>query len=261
MKRFIKLIALSSMTVAVLVYVGCGGGGGGGTKNFSSKTEADAALAQSTAQINLAVNDVKNVANIAASFGLAKPMSYTYDAATGWWSNVYSSSSGGYTYNYDYRHRFTPHDANGYATESTDLMEYQYDYTYNGSTSGYVYDLSYLSDVDCDNLTGYRASTSNLSVNGTSSIDYHFDFSYASTNYSYVYEYSTTYDNVEFDNGTSYPVAGVITFTSKFSLTPTTPGVNNYNVAGKITFNGGTTATLEFGGFTYTINLLTGTIS
>ncbi len=260
MKNFMSFCLMTTLALGMLVYVGCGDSGGG-TTNFGSKTDADAALAQSTAQINLAINDVKNVANIAGSFGLAKPMSYTYDAGTGWWSNVYSSSSGGYTYNFDYRHRFTPRDANGYATDATDVMEYKYDYTYNGSTTGYVYELSYLSDIDCDGLIGYRASTGNLTVNGSSDIDYDFEFTAGQTNYSYVYAYHNKYTNVAFENGVTYPVSGSISFTTKFSLTPAIPGYDNYNVAGKITFTGGNTATLEFGGFTYTINLQTGTIS
>ena len=261
MKNLMRFSLLATLSIGVLVYVGCSSDSGGGTKNFSSKTDADAALAQSTAQINLAINDVKNVANIAGSFGLTKSMAYTYDAGTGWWSNVYSQSSSGYTYNYDFRHRFTPRDANGYATDATDAMEYMYDYSYNGSSTGYVYDLSYLSDINCGGLIGYRASTGNLSVNGSSAIDYNFEFSYGGTTYNYVWSYDNTYSGVEFEHGTTYPVSGTITFTSKFSLTPEIPGYDNYNVSGTITFTGGTTATLEFGGFTYTINLQTGTIS
>lgn len=257
MKKFMRL----SAALSVLIFVSCGGGGGEGTSNFGSKTEADAALAQSQAQITLAVNDVKNVASVAGSWGSAKPLAWTYDAGTGWWSNVYSSSGGGYTYNYDYRHRFTPRDANGYATEATDKMEYGYEYSYDGSSAGYSYILEYISDIECTGISGYRASTDNLTVNGSSDIDYDFDFSYGETDYSYEYEYHTTYKNVEFTHGTAYPVGGSITFTTRFKLTPAVQGVDNYYVSGKITFTGGNTATLEFGGYTYTINLVTGVIS
>lgn len=261
MKNFMRFCFMSILVTGMFIYAGCGGDGGGGTSNFGSKADADAALAQSTAQINLAVNDAMNVVDIAGSFGLGKALAYTYDDATGWWSDVYSSSSGGYTYNFDYRHRFTPRDANGYATEATDVMEYAYDYSYFYNQTGYIYDLSYVSDINCSGITGYRAGTGNLTVNGTSAIDYNFDFSYASTTYNYIWSYDYKYTNVAFSQTETYPVSGSISFTSKFSITPEVPGYENYNVAGKITFTGGSTATLEFGGYTYTINLATGTIS
>lgn len=246
--------------LAVFAFSSCSDDGGG-TSNFGSQSEADAAVAQSQSQINLAISDVQNVSSTARNWGLTKPHAYTYDAGTGWWSWTYSSSSSGYTYNYDYRHRFTPRDENGNATNATTKMEYKYDYSYTGSAAGNTYDLSYLSDITCDNVSAYRAGTGNLTVNGSSGIDYDFDFSAGPTNYSYEYSYNNKYTNVAFDRNETYPVSGSISFTSKFKLTPSNPYVNNYNVAGKITFTGGNTATLEFGGYTYSINLQTGAIT
>lgn len=270
MKNLLKSCLPVILALGMFFYVSCGSDDSGGTKNFGSEAEADAAIALSTAQINLAVSDIMTVANIAGSFGagksvighegLAKPLSYTYDAGTGWWTETYSSSSAGYTYNFNHKHRFTPRDGNGYATNTTDALEYGYDYDYYGSSAGYTYELIYNSDMNCGGLVGYRASTGNLTINGTSAIDYDFEFSYGQT-YSYVYAYDNTYTNIELSNAETYPVSGSIKFTSKFSLTPEMEGFNNYNVSGKITFTGGNTASLEFGGYHYTINLATGVIT
>ena len=57
----------------------------------------------------------------------------------------------------------------------------------------------------------------------------------------------------------AYPQSGIIEFTLKFDYD--IQGVKDYTVKGKITFNGNNTATFEFGGYNFTINLATGTIS
>ena len=248
------------MILITTLFVGCSSDNPS-TRNFGSQAEADAAVASSQAQIQLAVNDVMNLSSTAASFGLTKTTAYAYDASTGWWRNTSMSSSGGYTYHYDYQHRFTPRNTDGTPTSETNQFEYKYDYDFSGSTSGLTYELTYASDYSCTGLSGYRAGTGDLVVNGSSDISYDWGGDYAGQTIKYQYDYSNDYRGVTFSPDVQYPTSGIINFTSTFNYDPNNDYLPDYHVSGKISFNGDNTATLEFGGYLYLINLTTGSIT
>lgn len=136
----------------------------------------------------------------------------------------------------------------------------------------FVWELDYLTTSDASfsydfnvgvtGLSGFRAATGNATLNG----DLIFLITSTSTgqgeNYSFEYRYNISFDNLVVAPDDSYPLeSGSINFTSKLSIDPNVQGFEEFNVKGKITFDGDNTAILEFGGFTFTLNLDTGDIT
>jgi len=162
--------------------------------------------------------------------------------------------------------KFTPtNNPTGLPNENTEQMDYNFDYGWTGSESDQettlTYDFRVNGNVSVTGAKNYRAGTGNSLLTGSSAYD--FDFAFSSTNSSikFKYHFDISYGSIEVAPNDDYPLeSGSISF--KLKSSSDAPGSDQYTfyISGKITFDGDNTAVLEFGGFTYTLNLDTGEI-
>ncbi|MCK6543279.1 hypothetical protein L6Q79_11430 [bacterium] len=271
-----KHLMTGACILVLVALTSCGGDDAAKPEEFGTQEEALTALNANKSNMLLALDAAEGAIDAASGFGLDKrsaynskklnrAMTYTYDASTGWWTDEYTNSSGGYNYDYTWNIRFTPRDANGYSTDETSKMEYKYDYLYNGANTYYSYDMDLGADMTLTGVNAYRAATGNLVLNGTNAISYVWDYSYLTYDYTYDYSHKYTYKSLEISPDGDYPEGGSVSFTirSKFEGEIGEEGGDalNYYVAGKITFDGDNTALLEFGGFSFILNLDTNEVT
>ncbi|HNJ72128.1 MAG TPA: hypothetical protein PL129_06480, partial [bacterium] len=110
--------------LVLVVLTSCGGDDAAKPEEFKTQEEALTALNANKTNMLLALDAAEGAIDAASGFGLSKSseynskklnrkMTYTYDASTGWWTDQNSYSASGYNYDYTWKIRFTPHDANG----------------------------------------------------------------------------------------------------------------------------------------------------
>lgn len=255
------------------------------TENFSTQTEAEAAVGQNEAIIGLAVElallavqqtsfdgsftgDVplfKNSAGKRTRFNRPLNDTTTYDASTGWWTYEENETNveedGTYTLDALFQLRFTPRDLTGLPTDATDQMEYiaDVDWDFDGTDGDFIF--SYLSELTFTDLAGFNASTGDAVMNGSTDFDWEIASGAGQQSFSLEYTYDIDYNSVAFANGGDYPQSGSVDFVVHLNITPNVEGFDEYNVVGTITFDGDNTASLVFGGWNFVINLDTGDIT
>ncbi len=282
-----RLLALL-MSVSFVMFVSCGDdGGGGSTSNFGTQTEANNAVTAMDGQgaIDMPLAAADEALSLAAGSavkmfkGKENPIrkssdeDFIYNSGTGWWTWQYSYIYSFFRGTISHQYRFTPRDADGTPTSSTDQMEYMYDYDFdadtsisqNGATTTMDLTWKYNADMDVTGIVAHHASTGNLHLNGESGFEYKYIIRtvYGGQSYTQKMIYTAEYDfnDIQLANGGNYPASGTIVFKVKRDFTPEVQDLPNFYVAGSITFDGDNTATLTVGGYSYTINLDNGTIT
>ncbi|MCK6543278.1 hypothetical protein L6Q79_11425 [bacterium] len=188
-----------------------------------------------------------------------RAMTWAYDASTGWWSDANQYSGEGYNESYEWKIRYSPRDANGQPTETTDKMEYKYDVDLESGTSGNMLELSTDQDITLTNIDEFNAETGNLIINGSNNLSWKMAYAYELYSYSYEYVHKYKYNSIAASPTDSYPQSGSVSFTIKSNFegdgVEGDPEALNYYIEAKITFDGDNTAILEFGGYSFTLNL------
>ncbi len=255
------------------------------TKNFATQAEAQSAIDDNGAAIALAVElallaveqtnfdgafsgDIplfKNSAGKRLRFNRPLDDTATYNGTTHWWTfqqhEEEAVTDGTQTLDVLLQLRFTPRDAFGLANELTDQMEFKSNVDYVISTTGSDFIIQYDSDLNFSGLMGFRAATGNAIMNGTTNFGFELSSTSQQQSLSFEYNYDIDYNNVTFASDGEYPLSGTVDFVVGLNVTPNVQGIDEYNVAGTITFDGDNTAALVFGGFNFVINLDTGEIT
>ncbi len=238
------------------------------TTKFASQAEADAAVEANSDVIEGAYEGAIEAINEAVNFDgtmnfggfkkskmkMGKIAGGGYNAGTGWWTWDTTFTEQGMNMSYIYQMRFTPRDGNGFPNNTTDKAEYKASLSENGDDA----DMSLNANMVIAGLVGYQNQTGNATVNGS------FNVTASSTEQQYTFEflYKWAYKSLVISPAATYPVqSGSIEFTIKYDLRPRVQGFEGYYIAIKITFNGTRYASMTFGGYNYTIDLETGTIT
>lgn len=277
-----KRLVLAGLS-ALLVF-GCTSGGGKSTENFGTATDAQTAATQNSAYIQMAAELALlavDEADFDGSFdgmlflkqradqksGLRKPLDgeATYNSSTGWWTfeETETETEGDETLTTDVllKLRFTERDIAGLATANTDMMEYTADASATSTSPDASFVFSYDADLTFTGLAGYNAETGSATLNGSSNMGFEISAGSGAQSFTYEFRYEIDYHNITFSHDNDYPEGGGVDFTVELNLDPNVPGVDEYYVAGTITFDGDNTALLHFGGYNFIINLDTGVIT
>ncbi|MCB0832398.1 MAG: hypothetical protein KDC45_02940 [Bacteroidetes bacterium] len=256
-------------------------------QNFASYDEAYLALEGSSGLYFGIVEQLKGAKDVATNFDGTLPdfelgksssqvglrqlrkarsiQSFSYDPSTGFWTWDTTSTEFG-TITATGHLRFTPRDAFGMPIPATDKMEYNQDIRADEIESGegytYSFHLKLLANLVATGIAAYRDSTGNLTMNGDNSIN--FELGYNEPQYgnaTFKYTYTSTVTDVAFSTENEYPVGGTIGFTMKLKISGVDAGDEEFYVEGMITFDGTNIAVMEFGGYTFHIDLDTGEIT
>ncbi|MBX7150476.1 hypothetical protein K1X84_02465 [bacterium] len=260
---------------------------------FSTQTEAEQSYEQlqssQTDPLEI-VNKVLEAASFSESFdgsadGLSKhrlgkrrtmmkanSVSFTYNSNTGYWTLDADTTENGVNFSLFYKVRYTPRGLFGLATELTDRMEYETHVNVNGvvvdSSEGALGDsvdvtLDYSENYDIQSDEPFVTNTNFITITGSTSASSEFSVAQLTATASYNYDVHALKIFGPFNDAEDepeYPESGSIHFTVDYSVTaPELSG--SYFIEGTITFDGDNTATLEYGGFTFILNLDDGTVT
>ncbi len=207
--------------------------------------------------------------------GLAKTSSFSfiYDDATHYWTLDADTTVEGITWDLFYRVRFTPRNIFGLPSDSTKRMEYEtvlgISGTLQDTTNAGILTLqaTLSNNFDVQSDEPFVTNTNYLTIIGTTGS--HSDFAYTLGVLTYEVSLDADYDvdslvifgpANDLDDEPEYPLSGSIGFTVDYDASG--PNISeSYYVAGRITFDGDETAILEYGGFTFILNLETGEIT
>lgn len=254
-----------------LLFVGCADDEQ--PENFGSLEDAQSALYESEEEVFTALYELSNITETATTFDgsypdglelrnqrsnklskIKSPTYFGYNSSTGFWTFDTSASYEDLTLSLNGKIRFTPRNALGLPDETTNTMEYKVKYSLNESAQGNSFEMNYNTDVNLTGIASFRAGTGNATLNGSTSVGFTIDGTYETTHITAVYKHAYRINDVILSPTSDYPQSGTFTFTVKRNINTTGYGSNFY-VAGSITFNGTNIAVLEFGGYTFHINL------
>lgn len=266
MKNVLRMCSIIMLAFAI----SCGGDDELQPEKFSTQEEAMTAFSNNQYNLQAAYQSVDDAIDYTygVSVGSAKTeqkkklkraMTWAYDASTGWWSDSYAYTDEYYDESYAWKIRYTPRDATGQPTETTDKMEYKYNVDLESGGDGNMLDLSTDQDITLTNIDEFNAETGNLIINGSNNFSWKMAYSYELYSYSYEYLHKYKYSSIEGSPTSSYPQSGSVSFTIKSHFEgDEVEGDSeelNYYIEAKITFDGDETALLEFGGYTFTLDL------
>ena len=243
-------------------------------EDFKTLDDAQTALDESQDEVFISLEELSSVANVAATFdgtypgdfvlfktnrskALSKkqsPHSFGYNSQTGYWTFDSTASDQGLTYSLSGRIKFTPHDFAGLPDETTNTMEYKVMASLNETVGEEFIDLSYDADMNVSGIAGFRAQTGNATINGSNKVSFSLDLTLDTDHIVANYDHAYKANNVVIDPTSTYPQSGTFDFTIKRDYNIADYGVNFY-IQGTITFDGTNIAVLEFGGYTFHINL------
>lgn len=262
-----------SAFVLFFVFSGCGEDEAK-PEDFKTLEEAETALNGTQAELLFALDELVVIANLASSFdgnfpndlvllknrkshAFAKtygPHSIGYNAQTGYWT-FDTTITEGLMFSANGRIKFTPRDIlSGLPNESTNAMEYAVTVTLNETAGENFFDLSYDADFDVIGIADYRDTTGNLTIDGSDKVNFSLDINAEGEHLVVDYDHSYKIKNVVLDPESIYPQSGTFEFTIKAEVSPSSYGEGFY-VAGTITFDGTNIAVLEFGGYTFHLDL------
>jgi hypothetical protein len=273
MKDLFKIGLLLSAFAALLVMAGCGEDEAT-PEDFKSLEQARFALDDTQYELFSSLDELTTVTNVALTFdgnypgdlvlsknrrsrSLTKtyaPHSIGYNAQTGYWT-FDTTYTEGFTVSANGKIRFTPRDPlTGLPNESTNTMEYGVVFSVGETAEDGTIELLYDTDVNVTGIAAYRASTGNATVNGSDHISFTIDATFDGEHIIADYRHAYKINNVIISPTVMYPQSGSFGFTIKRDFNVEGFGENFY-IEGRITFDGTNIALLEFGGFTFHINL------
>lgn len=285
MRSKLSLFLASIMMLTLFAFIGCGDDEPG-TTNFDTQQEAMTAwnagassqmfiayqLALTTAQQGISFSgDFDDIGGIflKRTKGFRKfntSMANGYQGNGLWIFDTTFTEEGSGDFDLHFELDFDQFDANGYPNAQTNTVDYAMNLAWDFSEVGegtfiYNYDV----DLNLTGIQGYRAETGNATLNGTAGFGINLETpaQQGQPAYDFEYSYSIKFNSIAIAPGDdAYPIeSGSIEFTYKYGIDPNVQGFEEFNVKGKITFDGDNTAILEFGGFTFTLNLDTGDIT
>lgn len=275
----------SLVVLALFAFVGCGEDESGPT-NFDTQEEAITAWnGAAESQMGLAYQLALTIAQQGVSFtgdfddiggiflkrtkGFRKfnaSMANGYQGNGLWTFDTTFTEEGSGDFDFHYEIDFDHFDANGYPNDQTNAFDYGLNLAWDFSEAGegtfiYNYDV----DLNVSGIQGFSNATGNAVVNGTAGFGINIETTSqpGQPTYDFEYSYGIKFISLTIAPGEDpYPLeSGSIEFTYKYGVDPNIPGFEETNVKGKITFDGDDTAILEFGGFTFTLDLDTGDIT
>ena len=273
MNNLLKTSLWGSAFLLFFVFSGCGEDEAT-PENFNSLEEAQTALSGSEAEIFLALYELANVEAVASTFDGSYPSGFTpfkssrtkrlnknhsphsfgYNAQTGYWS-FDTTITDPFNLTVNLRIKFTPRDVlTGLPNESTNLMEYNIAETLSETAEEGFLALGYDADFNAAGIAAYRAGTGNLTINGSNKVNFSLDITLDTDHVVVDYNHSYNVHDVVLDPEATYPQSGSFDFTIKADVSPSSYGEGFY-VAGTITFDGTNIAVLEFGGYTFHLDL------
>lgn len=152
----------------------------------------------------------------------------------------------------------------GRPTEATNQMDYEVDFDFSGANpfegGSFAFDLGLNRALQAMGIADYNSGNGNLILNGAA--DDYFDLSATSLegSQSLSTDYSYTLKNIAFQPDVDFPVTGIIEFSISFTATPPIPDYPNFSISGTITFDGSSIVVINFAGYTYSMNLVSGDI-
>ncbi|KAB2878000.1 hypothetical protein F9K33_14775 [bacterium] len=273
MKNLIKIGSIL-FAFSFVSFVGCGDDELK-PENFASQEDAQAALYDSEEEIFLALSELRSVADVAATFDGSRPddfeffksnrsktlgkkhspHTFGYNTQTGYWTFDTTASDQGLSFFFNGKIRFTPRDAiTGLPNETTNTMDYDVSASISETEGESFIELSYDADLVVTGIAAFRAATGNATFNGSNKVSFSLDVTLESDHIVFDYDHSYKIKSVVVDPTSSYPQSGSFEFTIKRDINASGFGSNFY-VAGSITFDGTNIAVLEFGGYTFHIDL------
>lgn len=273
MKNILKIGLLLSAFALFFVFSGCGEDEAV-PEDFKTLEEAETALFETEEDIYSILDQLFSATDIAMTFDgsypndfgfktkhggtlrkTLSPRSFGYNAQTGYWTFDTTATELSLTLSANGKIRFTPRDpVTGLPNESTDLMEYDMTASMTGADEGGYIDLTYKTALDLAGIAGFRDSTGNATINGSESVDFTIDVTLETDHF--VGEYDHSYKiNIVVSPTLDYPQSGVFEFTIKREFNTSAGFGQNFFIDGSITFDGSNIAVLEFGGYTFHINL------
>ena len=274
MKNFLKLSFWLSLGAIFFVFSGCGEEGNK-PENFKSAEDAGGALYEVEEDIFLMLYQLDGATDLAENFdgnyspvfdfktkpatsGLKKRLStntFGYNAQTGYWTFDTTLTDTALTLFANGKIKFTPRDlVTGLPNESTQTMQYDLTAGMSEQSGASYLDLNYESDLLLEGIAAFRAATGNIMMDGSEALKFSLDITIESEHIVGEYHHSYTINDVVISPSSNYPQSGNLTFTVKRTLNVDFFGEDFY-VKGKITFDGSNIAVLEFGGYTFHINL------
>ncbi len=273
MERIFKTILSVFSAIAVVFWIGCAEDEAK-PENFKTQEAAETALFETEDDIFTMLEQLHSATDLAMNFdgsypadftfktkrmnGVKKrlaPNSFGYNAQTGYWTFDTTASVEGLTLSSNGKIRFTPRDLlTGLPNESTNTMEFDMTASMRGQDAEAYIDLKYLTDLLVDGIASYRDTTGNATVSGSEEVDFSLDVTLDTEHLFGEYKHHYTIDNIVVSPTSSYPQSGRLDFTIKRSLNVSGYGQDFY-VQCSIVFDGTNIAVLEFGGFTFHIDL------
>lgn len=273
MKNLIKISLMLSVFVLFFVFSGCGEDEAK-PEDFKTLEEAETALFETEEDIYSILDQLFSATDIAMTFDgsypnnfgfktkhggrlrkTLSPRSFGYNPQTGYWEFDTTATELSLTLSANGKIKFTPRDVvTGLPNASTERMEYDMMASITGADEGGYIDLTYKTALVLDSIAGFRDSTGNATINGSESVDFTIDVTLETDHFVGEYDHSYKIKNIVVSPTLVYPQSGVFEFTIKKQFNTAELGADFY-IEGSITFDGSNIAVLEFGGYTFHINL------
>jgi hypothetical protein len=191
---------------------------------------------------------------------------FRFDYQTGCWILEYDSTDAisGYTIAISAQVCFDAYNMVGQPTTETNQMSYTVEFDFGGMDVGddgsFSFDLGVDRHLDVTGIADYNSGIGNLVMNGSSSENVHFSAVSQNGSQSIGFDYLYTITNIIFQPVQEFPASGTIEFSIAFTATPPVQNYPNYSINGTITFDGTSVVVVNFAGYTYSMNLVSGEI-